>query len=225
MSTDMAQTHIAPKRDDRCNEIYAALAKAQGEMSFALKDTKNNYFNSSYADLTEVIKASRPHLFKHGLCVTQTVSYSILDSKPTLELTTILGHSSGQSITSHMPIITAKLDPQSIGSAITYARRYAMAAITGVSADDDDGEKAMGRGEVRQTQKMSITAAQHQALAKLIDSIPKAWSILMEKLGITGWDDINPNNYDRLYASLDKYAKDLKKKVDERNTQLKQVAK
>jgi hypothetical protein len=124
------------------NELFAALAKAQSEMRVAGKDSNNPFFKSKYADLASVVAASRPVLTKNGLCVMQSIHVSEQGQRT---LVTILGHSSGQYISSTVEIKPLKEDMQSLGSAITYMRRYSYASLVGVIADDedDDGETAM----------------------------------------------------------------------------------
>jgi ERF superfamily len=123
-------------------KLFEALAKAQGQIQCALKDKKNPYFKSSYADLTSVWEACKPALSENGLAVIQTVEGTKLD----MFLVTWLGHSSGEWMKSKLPLIMIKQDPQSLGSALTYARRYSLSAMVGVCADDDDdAEKAMNR--------------------------------------------------------------------------------
>jgi len=122
--------------------LAAALAKAQAEMSGATKDSANPYFKSKYADLQSVWSACRKPLTDNGLSVIQT-------SQPTkhgLMLVTTLAHSSGEWIRGYMPILAKDATAQSQGSGITYARRYALAAICGVYQADDDAEAAVGRG-------------------------------------------------------------------------------
>jgi len=122
--------------------LAAALAKAQAEMSGAAKDSANPYFKSKYADLESVWSACRKPLTDNGLSVIQT-------SQPTkhgLMLVTTLAHSSGEWIRGYMPILAKDATAQSQGSGITYARRYALAAICGVYQADDDAEAAVGRG-------------------------------------------------------------------------------
>ena len=123
---------------EHVNELMAALSKAQGKIQPACKDKANPFFKSKYADLSSVWDACRSALTDNGLAVIQTINRT--DTGMTL--VTTLGHSSGQWIKSEMPIITAKNDPQTLGSAITYFRRYSLSAIVGVSPEDDDGEKA-----------------------------------------------------------------------------------
>ncbi len=122
-------------------KLFGALAKAQMEMEMAKQESKNPFFKSNYADLASVVKASRPYLAKNGLCVIQRV----VPNNQGDYLYTVLGHSSGQLIESKMRINPPKHDIQTIGSYITYLRRYSYAAIVGVVAadEDDDGESAM----------------------------------------------------------------------------------
>lgn len=128
-------------RSENFNELAGALSKAQGEMEAAIKDSVNPHFKSRYADLAAVWDAARAPLTKHGLSVVQTVSRG--DSG--LFLLTSLIHSSGQWISSEMPLILSREDMQGLGSALTYARRYSLAAICGIAQDDDDAEGAVGR--------------------------------------------------------------------------------
>lgn len=133
-----------PHRSEHINELMAALAKAQSEMRTAEIGSDNPYFKSRYADLTSIVAASRPALTKFGLAVLQEI---VLNDDGSQVLVTILGHSSGQYIESRMRIVPPKNDVQSIGSYITYLRRYSYAALVGVVAadEDDDGERAMER--------------------------------------------------------------------------------
>ncbi len=124
------------------NELAKALALAQAEIGGAKKDSSNPFFKSKYADLESVWEACRGPLTKHGLSVTQLVGS---DDKG-LNLTTMLLHSSGQSITTTCSVPVSKQnDPQAAGSAITYFRRYQLAAIVGVYQTDDDAELATDR--------------------------------------------------------------------------------
>lgn len=126
------------------NELATALAKAQGSIQPAIKDKKNPHFKSSYADLASVWDACRSSLSANGLAVIQTVE-TRTDIKESILVTT-LAHSSGQWMRSEMPIITNKMDPQGIGSALTYYRRYSLASMVGVAPEDDDAEAAQNRG-------------------------------------------------------------------------------
>lgn len=128
------------EKSEQINELAAALAKAQGEMTNAIKSSDNPFYKSKYADLAEVLDTCREVLSKNGLSVAQPVGQV---SDKNIEVYTILMHSSGQWISSSMNIPMTKIDPQAAGSAITYARRYSLAAMVGIAQADDDGEKAM----------------------------------------------------------------------------------
>tara|TARA_R110000868_G_scaffold62962_3_gene189937 strand:- start:441 stop:1106 length:666 start_codon:yes stop_codon:yes gene_type:complete len=127
-------------KSEQINELAAALAKAQSEMLPAFKDSANPFFKSKYADLASVWDACRGPLTKHGLSVVQVMDRQ--DGQ--LILKTSLIHSSGQWIDSIAPVVPVKNDPQGVGSALTYMRRYSLAAIVGVYQDDDDGNAASG---------------------------------------------------------------------------------
>jgi len=120
------------------NELAAALAKAQAEMKGAAKDATNPHFKSRYADLASIWDAARGPLTKHGLSVVQIPGYD--GEAKTASVTTILLHASGQSIqgTLHAPV--QQDTAQGVGSALTYCRRYGLAAFVGVAPEDDDAE-------------------------------------------------------------------------------------
>lgn len=131
-----------PNRSETLNELFGALAKAQSEMQTASLNAENPYFKSRYSDLTEIVRASRPALTKHGLSVIQQI---LTNSDGQSILHTILGHVSGQYIETQMRILPPKSDVQSLGSYLSYLRRYAYASIVGVTTgnEDDDGEIAV----------------------------------------------------------------------------------
>lgn len=131
---------------DAINELAKALSAAQGEITGALKDSANPFFKSKYADLASCWDACRSALSKNGLAVTQfpTTLTSAGGGERTYLMTTLM-HSSGQWMRSEL-IVSPKDDtPQAMGSALTYARRYALTAIVGVAQVDDDGNAGSGR--------------------------------------------------------------------------------
>jgi hypothetical protein len=123
--------------------VAAALSKAQADITGALKDSSNPFFKSKYADLASCWDACRKQLAANNLAVIQTI-YVHWDSGQTM-LSTTLAHSSGEWIRSDLPVLAKDLSPQAQGSGITYARRYALAAIVGLAQVDDDAEAAQGR--------------------------------------------------------------------------------
>jgi hypothetical protein len=131
-------------KSEQINELAAALSKAQSVIKGAVKDANNPFFKSQYADLTSVWDACREALTKNGLSVIQCPEQS---DPGGIAIETTLLHSSGQFITSRyvMPVKNST-DAQAVGSAITYARRYALSAMVGVApADDDDSNNAAGK--------------------------------------------------------------------------------
>ena len=127
------------RTSEATSELTTALSKAQGEIENALKESNNPYFSSKYADLATVINAAKPSLAKYGLSVMQS-PIQTEDTKWTL--ITRLSHSSGQWVEGDCPILTNKADAQGFGSGLTYARRYALAAMLGIAQEDDDGNGA-----------------------------------------------------------------------------------
>jgi hypothetical protein len=127
------------KTSDSISNIAAALLKAQQEITFAAKDSKNPAFKSTYANLESVIEAVKGPLNSHGIVFMQTFSPS---APGFLALSTRLLHTSGEWIEDEMTVPLQKNDAQGYGSAATYSRRYALAAITGLYQADDDGQEA-----------------------------------------------------------------------------------
>lgn len=127
------------KNSETLTKIAPALVKAQSEMSNAVKDAKNPFFKSSYADLNSVREACIPALNKNGITVLQPTVYE--DGKPFVQ--TLLLHESGEYISSLTEIICNKVnDAQSQGSGVTYARRYGLQSMCNIGSEDDDGNAA-----------------------------------------------------------------------------------
>lgn len=127
-------------KSETVGELFTALSKAQSMMTGAKKDSDNPFFKSKYADLHTVLEAVKDPLTKNDLCVIQTIDVATDGAQFVL---TTLGHKSGEYIGGTCPIINTKGDAQGMGSAITYARRYSLAAIVGIAQMDDDGNEAV----------------------------------------------------------------------------------
>jgi hypothetical protein len=139
------------------SESLAALApafvKAQAEFEPVLKCKINPHFRNKYAPLEEIVASVRPVLKAHGLTVFHTFSPN---GGTALHIETTLMHESGEFITSTLAMPLDKNTPQGVGSAITYGRRYALAAILGVVSDeDDDAEAATDRSNGQKPPKAS----------------------------------------------------------------------
>ena len=118
--------------------LSEALVAAQADIKNAALNKTNPHFKSKYADLSGIREALLPVFAKHGLTVAQLTD--IRDGQ--LVLVTRLIHKSGESMDSVFPLVPERQTPQSMGSAITYARRYCLAAIGCISADEDDDGNA-----------------------------------------------------------------------------------
>jgi ERF superfamily protein len=131
------------KHSETIAQLATALAKAQKKVEGAAKDSTNPHFKSKYADLASVKEACLKALNEHGLSVVQFPSAK----GNVTSLETVLLHESGEWIAPDEPLTAEGRDagPQSVGSAITYLRRYALAALAGVAPEDDDGEAATPR--------------------------------------------------------------------------------
>lgn len=189
-------------QSNEIGELAKALAQAQAEIMPAMKDSSNPFFKSKYADLSSVWNACRPALTKYGLAVCQTSD----EISGRLMLITTLMHSSGQWIKSHMPILASKPDAQSMGSAISYARRYALAAIAGVTAEDDDGNAATRPQSVPIVQKISRDQADE--LHAMFDKCPEGFrkyvlNKISTEMKIGTFYELPSNCYDSLRLSIE----------------------
>ena len=139
------------KSSESIKNLASALCKAQEEMGGAVKESKNPFFKSDYADLTSVIKAIKEPFAKNGLSYTQFPT----NDEGRIGVVTMLMHESGEYLEHSYTLPTTKADPQSAGSAITYARRYALQSIAGIPTADDDAESAMIRNNQNKTAVLS----------------------------------------------------------------------
>lgn len=172
--------------------LAAALAKAQGEMTGAKKDALNPHFKSKYADLASVWDACRAALSKNGLAVVQRV----FADPAGVGVRTMLVHAGGEWIEEVLVVPVQQRSAQGYGSAVTYGRRYALAAMVGIAAEDDDGqaatenapqEKATPATGSRTAQAREKTAAKvatlrEQAEPPASSEEPDAWALISDLL-------------------------------------------
>lgn len=148
--------------------LAEALVAAQADMPAVDRDGTNPHFRSRFTTLGHLLAKIRPVLNKHGIVLVQMPS---MDGEGRSTLTTRLIHSSGDALESTMPLILAKADAQGQGSSLTYARRYALAAMLGISdQEDDDGNAAVKVGEEDDKVRMERAAEleRRDALGKRI---------------------------------------------------------
>jgi len=176
---------MSEHRSTELNELFAALSKAQEEIRCAHKDASNPFFKSKYANLQMVIEASRPALCKNNLAVSQ----QLITENNLTYLYTLLGHSSGQWISSKALLSPVKTDVQSLGSYITYMRRYSYSAIVGVydGEEDDDGDKAVPEPKKEYTAYKPdklISSQQLVIIVKLIQSDIAVYNDIITKFKV-----------------------------------------
>lgn len=126
------------QKSDSIAAIAAALVKAQTQMSGARAAQTNPHFKSKYAGLEEVVEAVKKPFADNGIAFSQ---HPFSDEAGT-GVTTILMHSSGEWLQSDYVLPMVKATPQGAGSSLTYARRYALAAVAGLPQKDDDANEA-----------------------------------------------------------------------------------
>ena len=161
-------------RSETINEISAALAKAQGLLRPAIKDTVNPFFKSVYADLAAIIDVIREPMSSNGLAILQSIETDAGD----VVITTLLSHVSGQWIETALRLKPTKNDPQGVASAATYGRRIGLQSLVGVAADtDDDGNAASA------TQSQKPAPAQ-KANAKEIEELRQKMVIESEVMAL-----------------------------------------
>jgi ERF superfamily len=147
------------KRSETVALLFTAMSKAQGQMEMASKDADNPFFHSKYADMASVVGVIRKPFADNGLFFMQFPNAT----DEGIEVTTLIGHESGEWVESVLALPTMKIDPQGYGTAITYCCRYAIRSIAGVAPEEDDGNKATeSAGKARET-----------ALKILNDAAPK----------------------------------------------------
>ena len=157
-------------KSDTIASLAAALNKAQAEMSGAKKSANNPFFRSNYANLEEVINCVKEPFADNGLSFVQFP----ISGDGVAGVETIIMHESGEFISGEFMLKCSKNDPQGMGSAITYARRYGLQSACGVPSEDDDGNAASAK-------KPAMTAKEASNKiydAKTVDALVKLWNSL-----------------------------------------------
>ena len=119
--------------------LFAAVAKAQGEMGIAVKGSVNPHWGKTYASITSLLQATLPAYNANGLGIMQFPGEI---SENQVKLSTMIVHAKGGFILTVASMPIPKMDPQGLGKAITYIRRYALAAAVSAQQEDDDGQGA-----------------------------------------------------------------------------------
>jgi hypothetical protein len=133
-------------KSETIGKLAKALCSVQGKLRPAIKDAKNPFFKSNYADLNSVWDSCRQLLTENGLSIAQL--NQVAENGVIVE--TVLMHESGEWISGEMFLPLTKQDAQSVGSAVTYGRRYGLSSIVGIVADEDDDASAASPRTVNQ---------------------------------------------------------------------------
>lgn len=157
-------------KSDSIKELAGALAQAQAELGNASKNAQNPHLKSKYADLAEVLNTVRPVLASHGIAFTQMPSYEA----GIVSVETMLMHSSGEWLSSTISAPVTKQDAQGVGSATSYCRRYALAAICGIAQEDDDASGSIG-ASTKQAEPQVIEAIN---ACTTLESLTELWGTI-----------------------------------------------
>lgn len=181
---------------DQIKELAEAMVAVQAEVRAAVKDRVNPHFKSSYADLSGVVDACRAALTKHGFSVIQACRES---DGTVLHLDTRLLHKSGQWIEGTLSMRPSKADPQGIGSCVTYARRYSLAAMVGVVTEDDDGNEASAPSKAKPA---TISKDQIQILNDMIDKEGVNLDDFLKWAGVESIADMTNDGYTKAVRAI-----------------------
>jgi hypothetical protein len=175
--------------NDTPKTLAEALCRAQASMGGAKRTQTNPYFKSRYADMESVLQAIKQPFADNGLFVTQPLD--MLDDGKMVLVTKIV-HSSGESLTSRMPI-PAIADVQKLGSYITYCRRYALMSIAGLAPEDDDGNQARSVAK--------LDSGQVATIRQSINGSKRVAGLLLKRYP-SGAASIPAEDYDRVMSMI-----------------------
>jgi hypothetical protein len=193
---EQPETKVRFEMSAEIGSLIEALAKARKDFKAIIKSETNPFFKSKYADLAGVIDATKDGLSANGLAVLQPPMFE--RATGTVEIMTLLAHSSGQWIKAILDMPVAKTDAQGVGSAITYGRRYSYSAILNVASEsDDDGNGAVSAPKRKETvsqetneefdqrteDQQNITVAQIQEIDKALKRTGKSEEEIEAALG------------------------------------------
>lgn len=182
------------------DKICAAYVAAFAELESATKTANNPHFKSKYADLPAVIDAIKPHLAKHGLAFMQMPK----PSEGGISIETVLIHSGGERLSMGVLFVPAnKHDAHGYGSALTYARRYALQTCFGLPTEDDDGNAAV-KAQQTAPQIKFISDSQFAELQGLVDQTKTDMALLCKHYKINALKELQDSRFDAVKAALEK---------------------
>ncbi len=172
-------------KSESITKLAAALSKAQAELGGAKKTQANSFFKSKYANLEEVINCVKEPFANNGLSFVQFP----ISGEGTAGVETIIMHESGEYIANEFLLKCAKTDPQGMGSAITYARRYGLQSAVGIPSEDDDGNAASRNPPMKKERAIELLA---QAVD--IKALQAAWKLIASEEVATNKDVVAVKN-------------------------------
>jgi hypothetical protein len=196
------------KQSEQINEIAKALSAFQGEVENAAKSSTNPFFSSKYADLGEVLNTIRPVMGKHGLALAQFPSFEGDCNGGLVHVESLLSHSSGQwlSCVTSAPVFPTTgrsgkaelVSSQTIGSATTYCRRYAAAAMLGIGQEDDDGNSTSGKNAADKGEDQRKVEPKKEAKPMWNQAEDDEFKMLLDKIGSHLRVENTPKSMDEL---------------------------
>lgn len=204
---DEKQSKKSATQSEEIKELVSALSKAQGSMKPAVFNRINPHYKNRYADFTSCMDSCREPLSNNGLSIMQYCE-TVNDK---LMLVTMLAHTSGQWMKSYFPLNPVKMDSQSIGSAMTYGKRYSLSAMLGIVSDDedDDGEASHGRGTNQQTVPKPING---QGQARFAENLKSVQNDMQKAVNLPA-PKINPLQVETLKKLEEKLDAECKSKL------------
>ena len=200
---DAAVKQAAPPEHDK---LFAALAIAQGAIQSAIADKENTHFNFKYADLDACWDACRKPLSDNELAIIQIPEVADAGG---ITMLTILGHSSGQQISSRYTMFPDKTTPQAIASCMTYLRRYLLCAMVGISQEDDDANRASADPDeyerISKVQADEILVLADNLFKKSADAVVER--MLAKVFELTSVKDIPADLFEQAKTLLENQAK------------------
>jgi hypothetical protein len=194
-------------------QITASFLKAQKEIESVIKDQSNPFFHSKYATLTAVIDACKAKLNTEGIAILQPIDGMTVE--------TILIHSSGEWFSSSTPIVCKETNnPQALGSAITYAKRYGLQSMVLLPAEDDDGNGAVPASPETKTEPKIVKSTTGEPLisdkqgnlvyarSKAKEAVEELKKHLVIQYGIEHIKDIQRVWLDEILLWIENYKKD-----------------
>lgn len=168
------------ERSESIKELAAAIAALQAEMKPAPKNALNPHFKSKYADLATICETLHPLLHKHGLSYMQMTD---IGPEGRVVIETLVMHASGEWAMGRLMLSPTKKDPQGETSAITYARRYSLAAAFGLATEDDDGNAASEKPPAEPTKDEIFDKMHAASCFEHLENVTKKYSPIAKRDG------------------------------------------